>query len=90
MTTIKLSTPVEFSGATYSELSFRKARTGDLMAADKFDGENSKLIAILASMADVPLPAFRMIELDDFNSIVVGVASLMGESPASTATGATS
>lgn len=90
MTTVKLKTPVTHAGTTYTELSFRKAKTGDLMVADKFEGETSKMVAILAAMADIPLPAFREIELDDFNSIVTEVADLMGESLKSTATGSTS
>lgn len=81
----KLSTPVEFNGATYSELSFREAETGDLMAADKFEGQTSKIVAILASMSEVPLPAFKKIKARDLTRIMSETASLMGEQEPATA-----
>lgn len=80
-----LSTPVTFNEVTYSELTFREAETGDLMAADKFEGQTSKIVAILASMAEVPLPAFRKIKARDLTKIMAETASLMGESEPATA-----
>ena len=74
-----LSSPVEYNGTTYSDLTFREAETGDLMAADKFDGQTSKIVAILASMSEVPLPAFRKIKAKDLTRIMAETASLMGE-----------
>lgn len=74
-----LSSPVEHAGTTYSELTFREAETGDLMAADKFEGQTSKIVAILASMAEVPLPAFRKIKARDLTKIMSATATLMGE-----------
>lgn len=79
-----LSAPVEHNGTTYAELTFREAETGDLMAADKFDGQTSKIVAILASMSEVPLPAFRKIKARDLTKIMAETASLMGESEAPT------
>lgn len=87
MTTVKLQTPVTHAGTTYTELSFRKAKTGDLMVADKFEGETSKMVAILAAMADVPIQVIKEIELAEFGRIAEQVADLLGESPASTANG---
>ena len=82
---IQLNTPIEHDGKTYSELTFREAETGDLMAADIFEGKNSKSIAILACMAEMPLPAFRKIKLRDLNRIMDEAAPLMGEQgPATT------
>ena len=80
-----LSTPVTFNEVTYSELTFREAETGDLMAADKFEGQTSKIVAILASMSEVPLPAFRKIKARDLTKIMAATASLMGESEPATA-----
>lgn len=74
-----LSKPIEFNGTTYAELNFREAETGDLMTADKVEGQTSKIAAILASMADIPLPAFRKIKAKDFSKIMADTASLMGE-----------
>lgn len=80
-----LSSPVTHNNVTYSELTFREAETGDLMAADKFEGQTSKIVAILASMADVPLPAFRKIKARDLTRIMAETSSLMGEpEPATT------
>ncbi|CAN7613850.1 phage tail assembly protein [Rhizobium sp. LjRoot30] len=79
MTSYTLSTPVEHNGVTYSELTFREATTGDLMAADHFKGENSKMFAILASISDVPMPAFKKIKVGDLTKIMTATASLMGE-----------
>jgi len=75
-----LSAPVEHNGTTYSDLTFREAETGDLMAADKFEGQTSKIVAILASMSEVPLPAFRKIKARDLTKIMSATAHLMGES----------
>lgn len=83
--TIKLSEPVEHNGMTYSELSFRKAKTGDLVAADAVKGEVAKSLAILACMADVSLPVMKELGLADFANISEQVAPLMGEFPKATA-----
>jgi phage FluMu protein gp41 len=80
-----LSSPVTHGEITYTELTFREAETGDLMAADKFEGQTSKIVAILASMSEVPLPAFRKIKARDLTKIMAATAELMGESePATT------
>lgn len=87
MTSYMLKTPVEHAGKTYTELTFRKAKTGDLMVLDKFEGETSKMVALLAAISDVPIPAFKEIDLDDFNGLVQAVGDLLGESLPSTGNG---
>ena len=87
MTTYILNTPVTFNNVTYRELTFRKPRTGDMMAMDLVKGEVSKTVALMATIADVPLPAFKLIELDDFTALSEVVAPLLGESKASTEAG---
>lgn len=82
-----LKTPVTVAGKTVSELTFRKPRTGDLMVLDKFEGENSKAIALLATLADVTLPVFKEIELADFIALSAATAHLLGESLPSTESG---
>lgn len=81
MTTVavQLSAPIEYNGKTYSELTFREAETGDLMVADKFEGQTSKIAAMLSSMCDVPLPAFRKIKAHEFTRIMKEVSNLLGE-----------
>lgn len=81
MTTITLAAPVEHAGKTYTTLTFREAETGDLMAAEKFEGQISSTAAVLASMCDMPLPAFRKIKAREFARIMKEVGHLMGEGP---------
>lgn len=78
-----LSSPIKFGDSVYSELTFREAETGDLMLADNVEGQTAKVAAILAAMADVPLPVFKKIKARDFGKIVTATASLMGELEAS-------
>lgn len=87
MTSYTLQTPVTFNGTTYRELTFRKPRTGDMMVMDMVKGEVSKTVALMATIADVPLPAFKLIELDDFTALSEVVAPLLGESKPSTENG---
>lgn len=79
MHTITLASPVEHAGKTYTTLTFREAETGDLMAAEKFDGQISRTAAVLSSMCDVPLPAFRKIKAREFARIMKEVEHMMGE-----------
>ena len=91
MTTIKINTPVEFNGKTYAEFTFRKPKAKDLVVADLVKGETRRGLAIMASMAGVPLPVFEELELEDFEAIGAEVASLMGKfqmTPSEQATGA--
>lgn len=79
-----LKTPVEHNDKTYSALTFRKPKTGDLMVLDNFKGEMSKTIALLATISDVPMPAFKDIDMDDLNGIIEATAGLLGNAPATT------
>ncbi|CUX41167.1 phage tail assembly protein [Agrobacterium tumefaciens] len=83
-----LKTPVSHNGEKYEELTFRKPRTGDLIVTDEFKGSIAKSLALLSSIAEIPLPAFKQIELDDFHEIEKVVAPLLGNSPTA-ATGST-
>lgn len=85
-----LKTPVEHNGKTYKDLTFRKPKTGDMMVLDNFKGETSKMVALLATISDVPLPAFKEIELDDFTAISEVIAPLLGEASPSTGAGSIS
>ena len=80
--TVKLNTPIVDAGKTYTELTFREAKVGDLVAADHVQGEFAKIIATLAGMAGVSLPAMKDLSMADFKRVSEEVAGLMGESPA--------
>lgn len=85
--TIKLGKPVEVLGKTYSELTFREATTGDACATDAVTGEFSQAIALLASIADVPIQVIKALPLRETKSIMDKVTHLMGNEPTSADTG---
>lgn len=89
MTTIKISTPIEFNGKSYTEFTFRKPKAKDLVQADLVKGETRRGLAIMASMAGVPLPVFEELEMEDFEAISAEVAALMGKFPTTPAPEAT-
>ncbi len=83
--TIKLATPVEFGGKTYAELTFRKPKTRDMVTSEmaaKNMGPQGQVVAMLACMADVPLPAMQETELEDLNNIISEMADFLGNAPA--------
>lgn len=82
MFTFALSAPIEHGGKTYSTLTFREAETGDLMMADKFEGQTSKIAAMLSAMCEMPLPAFRKIKAREFSRLMKEAAHILGESEA--------
>lgn len=82
MHTIKLNTPITDAGKTYTELTFREAKVGDLVLADAVQGEVAKMLAILAGMSGTSLNAMRELSMADFKRISGEVAHLMGESEA--------
>lgn len=84
MTSIKLSSPVEHNSKTYSELTFREAEVGDLMVGGLFKDQLSQTIAILASISDTPLPAFKKIKARDLAAIMEATADLLGNEPTDT------
>ncbi len=75
---VSLSTPVEHGGKTYSDLTFREPKVGDLMAADTFAAGMGQMVALLALVSDVPLPAFKEISSSDFKNIMAKAGPLMG------------
>lgn len=79
MHTITLASPVEHAGKTYTTLTFREAETGDLMAAETYEGQISRTAVVLASMCDMPLPAFRKIKAREFSRIMKEVGHTLGE-----------
>lgn len=75
-----LKTPVTHNGVTYNELTFRRPKTGDMMILDKFDGEMSKMVALIAAISDVPIQVVKEADFADFTAISEVVAPLLGES----------
>lgn len=78
MTTYTLSKPVEHNGTKYEVLSFREPTVGDLMVGGSFKDETSQSMAVMASICDVPLPAFKKINVKDIKGIMKATSDLMG------------
>lgn len=77
--TVTLSKPVTHNETTISELTFREPTVGDLILGDQIGtGQLARMSAILASISDVPLPAFKKIGAKDFSKIVDATSELMG------------
>ena len=84
MVTFSLNKPVEHNGKAFSVLVFREATAGDLILAERVAGGTlGKTVAILASMCDVPLPAFQQITARELNRILAATAELLGNEPES-------
>jgi hypothetical protein len=86
--TVTLASPIEHNGKTYSELTFRKAKLGDMIAADAVGGVLGKTAAALASIAGIPYPAFKELSMRDMNAVLEKVGHLLGNAPAPAGTGA--
>lgn len=81
---VSLAKPVEFEGKTYSELTFREPEVGDLLLADSASPGIGQMVALLALISDVPLPAFKKIKGNDFKIIVAKTKPLLGNGPTNT------
>lgn len=80
-TTFKLSAPIEHDGKTYNELVLRDPTMGDACAADKYEGQLTKVAAVLASLADVPLAVVMRVPISDITSMAqtTGIAEPAAE-----------
>ncbi|MCM2434124.1 phage tail assembly protein [Agrobacterium rosae] len=86
--TVTLAKPIIANDETISELTFREPTVGDLMIGDNFTGQLSKMTAILASISDTTLPAFKKISAKDFEKIVTATAGILGNDKKKATTGA--
>ncbi|NTF99070.1 phage tail assembly protein [Agrobacterium rhizogenes] len=84
---LTLADAVTHNEATYSDLTFRKALVGDLMAGEQFKGEISQSVAVLSSISEVPIPAFKKISAEDFSRILEATAGLLGNAKINTTGG---
>lgn len=82
--TVTLSKSVEHGGKTYQTLTFREAEIGDLMVSGHFRDELSQTVAVLASISDTPLPAFKKIKARDLTAIMAATSALLGNAPGPT------
>lgn len=73
-----LKNPVTHNDVTYSDLTFREPEVADLLVGDTFKTGMAQMVAVLASISDVPLPAFKRIKGRDFKEIVAKTAGILG------------
>ncbi|TBN10876.1 phage tail assembly protein [Agrobacterium cavarae] len=77
--TVSLSKSVMHGDQTFTELTFREPTVGDLILGDQIGtGQLARMSAILASISDIPLPAFKKIGAKDFSKIVDATSELLG------------
>lgn len=77
---VKLETPVEHAGKTYSELNMRRMKAGDTLVAEEYQSQAKAGMALFAAMADVPVEVIMELEMDDFMALSETAAPLMGKS----------
>ncbi len=80
--TIPLSRPITHDEKTVASLTFREATAGDACAAELVEGDFQRTLALIASMAEVPLPLMKKVSLRDVHAITAKLGALMGEAPA--------
>lgn len=81
MTTITLKYPVQDGATTLTEISLRRPKVRDIAAGDKAriaDGEMAGTIAMIASMAGLPVPVVMDIDATDFAALAEAMAELVG------------
>ena len=74
------SEPLKYNEQTYATLTLRKMKAGDLVAGDLVKGEARKGMAIMASMAGVPIGVIEDLDIDDYERLSEVVTPLMGKS----------
>ena len=82
--TISLSEPVEYKGKTYTSLTFRRRKAKDLVAMELVKGAHQQHMAMLASMAGVPLPVILEMDAEDFEDVNDKTVIMLGERTAKT------
>ena len=76
---VPLSKPVEHGGKTYSQVTIdREPEIGDLAAMDPFEGQVMKSVALIASLADMPVPAVKKIRARDFAVVSKRMEPVLG------------
>ncbi|HZG29957.1 MAG TPA: phage tail assembly protein [Ensifer sp.] len=81
---VTLTKPVEHDGKTYSGLTFREPDVGDLLLAETASTDMGRMVNILASISDVPVPAFKKIKGSDFKTILKETKDLLGNGETNT------
>lgn len=80
--TLRLRYPTKYAGEMYTELRFRTGATGaDLRAMDKHDGENAKVFAAIARLANVPLALLDQLRSVDALEAAKVALDILGKEP---------
>lgn len=81
MPTIKLKYPVSHAGREISEIDLRRPKVRDVAAGDKVratDGDMAASIAMIASMAGLPVEVIMDVDAADFTALAEVMADLVG------------
>lgn len=78
--TVALEEPVTHGETTYTELTFERRKAKHLVAMDLVKGATRKHMALLAAMANVPLPVIEELDADDFDRVAEETVAVMGKS----------
>lgn len=86
MKTISLLTPITVGEVQVTELKFREAEAGDVIAAESMVGSNAQAVALLAAMCETPYPAMKKLKVRDLKRIMgdTEIKELMGNDPDTT------
>lgn len=76
---VPLTKAVEHGGKTYTQVTIdREPEVGDLAAMDPFEGQVMKSVALIASLADMPVPAVKKIRARDFAVLSTRLEPVLG------------
>lgn len=64
---------------TYKKLNFRRLRAGDADVGEGTASEKEASDLIFATLANVPVEVIKLLDIDDYESLVEVVAPLMGK-----------
>lgn len=73
------SQPLEYAGKTYTELTFKRPKVGNLASMDAVDGELHKVLVFLASLSGVPVGAIEELDLEDLQRLAESIRPLTGD-----------
>jgi len=71
--------PIEYSGKTYSEFTFKRPKVGHLAAMDAARGDMGKTLAFLAAIGNVPIPVIEELDVEDLGRLAEAIRPLTGQ-----------
>ena len=73
-TTIKLQYPIEFAGRNISEIGLRRAKTKDVLNAQKMHKSEEEIqLALIANLAEIEPDALKELDMADYKKVCEAV-----------------